>query len=151
MAFLLNVKIRTRLLVLLAFTVASLWTLGGFSSLTIWRVSGQATGFIDREFAAVREVGGVHTAISDARRFEKDVMLNMGNDQATEQFTALWHQEIARIRQGLVTLGPLTQADKAPLLASVASGGPAAGAGHCAFGAGAPERATAGGQRLGCG
>jgi hypothetical protein len=50
---------------------------------TILRISGQVTGFIDHAFEAVRVAGGVHTVISDARRFEKDVLLNMGDDQAT--------------------------------------------------------------------
>ncbi|WP_158558873.1 methyl-accepting chemotaxis protein [Rhodoferax lacus] len=118
MQFMNNVKIRTRLLALLAFSVASLWMLGAFSSLTILRVSDQATGFIDHEFRAVREVGGVHTAISDARRFEKDVLLTMGDDQATEHHTALWNKEIARIRQGLKDLAPLIAADEAPVLAA---------------------------------
>ena len=117
-----KVKIRTRLLALLAFSVASLWLLEAFSSVTILRVSGQATGFIDHEFKAVREVGGVHTAISDARRFEKDVLLTMGDDQATEHYTALWNQEIARIRQGLKNLSPLIDADEAPVLAATAKG-----------------------------
>jgi methyl-accepting chemotaxis protein len=115
-------SIRTRLGALLVFSVLSLWFLGGFSSWTISRIAGQATGFIDHEFEAVRAVGGVQTAISDARRFEKDVLLTMGDDQATEHFTALWGAEIARIRAGLVTLRALSQADEASGIAAMSTG-----------------------------
>ena len=122
MSFIGKVSIRKRLLALLVFSVASLWLLGAFSSLTIWRVSTQATGFIDHEFEAVRAVGGVQRAISDARRFEKDVLLTMGDDQATEKYAGLWAQEIAKIRQGLRLLGPLSPALEAPVVAAMAQG-----------------------------
>jgi methyl-accepting chemotaxis protein len=117
-----SISIRTRLGALLVFSVLSLWLLGGFSSWTIQRISGQATGFIDHEFEAARVVGGVQTAISDARRFEKDVLLTMGEDQATERFTALWANEITRIRAGLVTLRALSQADEAQGITAMATG-----------------------------
>jgi methyl-accepting chemotaxis protein len=117
-----RLSIRTRLGVLLVFSVLSLWLLGGFSSWTILRIAGQATGFIDHEFEAVRVVGGVQTAISDARRFEKDVLLTMGDDQATERFTAQWAAEIARIRAELLVLRSLTLADEAPLTAAMVKG-----------------------------
>ena len=117
-----TISIRTRLGALLVFSVLSLWLLGGFSSWTILRISGQATGFIDHEFEAARVVGGVQTAISDARRYEKDVLLTMGDDQATEHFTALWATEIQRIRAALVTLRSLSQADEESGIAAMSNG-----------------------------
>jgi methyl-accepting chemotaxis protein len=117
-----KVSIRTRLGALLVFSLLSLCLLGGFSSWTILRISGQATGFIDHEFEAVRVLGGVQTAISDARRFEKDVLLTMGDDQATERFTALWAAEIKRIRAGLLALRDLSQPDEAPHIAAMVQG-----------------------------
>ena len=117
-----HISIRTRLAVLLVFSVVSLWLLGSFSSWTILRVSSQATAFIDHEFEAVRVVGGVQTAISDARRFEKDVLLTMGDDQATERNTALWVAEMAKVHRGLTTLATLTQTDDAPGIAAMVRG-----------------------------
>ena len=117
-----RVSIRARLGALLVFSVLSLCLLGGFSSWTILRISSQATGFIDKEFEAVRTVGRIQTAISDARRFEKDLLLTMGDDQATERFSALWATEIARIRNGLVALRALSQADAAIGIAAMGQG-----------------------------
>ena len=117
-----QMTIRSRLLLLLVFSVLSLCLLGAYASMTISRVAGQATGFIDYEFEAVRVVGDVHTAISDARRFEKDVLLTMGDEQSTERFAALWAQEIAHIRLDVARLGPLTRADEAARIADISRG-----------------------------
>jgi methyl-accepting chemotaxis protein len=117
-----KVSIRNRLGVLLVFSALSLCLLGGFSSWTILRMSTQATGFIDHEFEAVRVVGDVQTAIGNARRFEKDVLLNMGDDSATTRFTKLWVSEITKVREGLATLGPLSQPDEVPAIVSMGAG-----------------------------
>jgi methyl-accepting chemotaxis protein len=117
-----RLSIRTRLGALLLFSVASLCLLGGFSSWSIMGISGQATDFIDREFEAVRVVGGVQTAISDARRFEKDVLLTMGVDEDTARFTALWAAEVKRIRAALVTLRGLSQPDGVAVIDAMSKG-----------------------------
>jgi methyl-accepting chemotaxis protein len=117
-----KVSIRARLSTLLVFSVLSLCLLGAFSCWTILRMAGQATGFIDHEFEAVRLVGGVESAISDARRFEKDVLLTMGDEQATERYTGLWIAEIGKIRNGLSSLSALSRADEAAGIASMARG-----------------------------
>jgi len=117
-----RVSIRNRLGVLLVFSALSLCLLGGYSCWTILRMANQATGFIDHEFEAVRVMGDVQTAIGNARRFEKDVLLNMGDDLATTRFTKLWTAEIALVRQGLASLGPLSQADEAPAIATMGQG-----------------------------
>jgi len=115
-------SIRNRLSGLLVFSALSLCVLGGYSSWTIQRVSTQAAGFIDHEFEAVRVVGEVETAIGNARRFEKDVLLTMGDDPATQRFTKLWATEIAKVREGLSILGPLSQPDEAPAIAAMDKG-----------------------------
>jgi len=115
-------SIRNRLGVLLVFSALSLCVLGGFSSWTILRVATQSTSFIDHEFEAVRVVGEVQTAIGNARRFEKDVLLNMGDDLATLRFTKLWAIEIAKVKEGLANLVPLSQSDEAPSIAAMGKG-----------------------------
>ena len=104
MNFLTHLSIRSRLLALVAFSVTFLWLLGGFSSFTISRLSGLATGLIDNEFETVRAVGSVQAAIRDARGFEKDVLLTMGDDQETEKDTRLWAAEIEKAHAGIAAL-----------------------------------------------
>ncbi|QTN28434.1 HAMP domain-containing protein [Rhodoferax sp. AJA081-3] len=104
MNFLFNIRIRSRLLLLLAFSLAALLALGAFSSLTIQRETDRATAFIDGEFEAVQAVSEVRAAIGNARRYEKDVFLNMGDEKETLRYTDLWKAEIAVIR-GAITRG----------------------------------------------
>lgn len=98
-------SIRNRLGVLLIFSAVSLCVLGGFSSWTILRVSTQATGFIDHEFEAVRVVGEVQTAIGNARRFEKDVLLTMGDDRQPFALPSFGQPKSPRSEKVWQTLG----------------------------------------------
>jgi len=109
-------SIRTRLMGLVIFTVIALLALGAFSSFTIIRASAQATGFIDHEFEAVRVVAGIQMAIRDARRHEKDVLLTMGDDAATERSASAWMQEIEKVRRGVSTLKTLSDSREGALI-----------------------------------
>jgi len=93
-----RISIRTRLMGLLVFSVVFLCLLGAFSTWTILRLSEQATDFIDHEFETVRTVGSIQTTVRDARRYEKDVLLTMGDDGETEKFTRLWDSAVTSTR-----------------------------------------------------
>jgi methyl-accepting chemotaxis protein len=99
MNFLLNIRIRSRLLLLLVFSVLTLVALGGFSSWTIMTLADRATGFIDTEFESMRSLNEVRAAVGNARRYEKDIFLNMGAEEETERYTKLWSAEIEKIRK----------------------------------------------------
>ena len=101
MAILTRLRIRSRLLLLLAFSVVALLALGVFSALTIQVEVARATGFIDSEFEAERTLSDVRAAVGSARRFEKDIFLTMGSEQDTERYTALWNTEVSNIDQSI--------------------------------------------------
>lgn len=90
-------RIRSRLLILLVFAVAGMAALGIFSAWTIQAGSGQATAFIDTEFESVRALSDVRAAVGNARRYEKDLFLNMGAEDETERYTKLWKAEVGQI------------------------------------------------------
>ena len=101
MAILARLRIRSRLFLLLAFSVVALLALGIFSALTIQVEAARATAFIDSEFESERTLSDVRAAVGSARRFEKDIFLTMGNEQDTERYTALWNAEISNIDQSI--------------------------------------------------
>jgi methyl-accepting chemotaxis protein len=109
MAILARLRIRSRLLLLLAFSVAALMVLGAFSALTIQTEASRATSFIDSEFESVRALSDVRAAVGGARRFEKDIFLTMGVDQDTERYTALWSAEVSKIEQSIARTQSLAQ------------------------------------------
>ena len=122
MNFLFNIRIRSRLLLLLAFSLAALLALGAFSTLTIQRETGRATAFIDGEFEAVQAVSEVRSAIGNARRYEKDVFLNMGDEKETLRYTDLWNAELASIRKAIARALALASPAEAALLDGMRKG-----------------------------
>ncbi len=116
MSGLVNFSIRIRLLILLAFSVIALLALGLFSAWTIQVGAGQAAGFIDVEFESVRALSTVRSAMGNARRYEKDLFLNMGDEKETERYTALWLSELKNIRVALAQARSVVQPSEAAFL-----------------------------------
>ncbi len=122
MALLSSLRIRSRLILLLAFSVLALLALGAFSSFTIKTEADRATAFIDGEFESVRVVGEVRAAIGNARRYEKDVFLNMGDEAETERYTKLWAQEVGAINKSIEQAQGLAQPAEAAYLVEMQKG-----------------------------
>lgn len=122
MTLLANLRIRSRLMLLLVFSVVALVGLGAFASLTIKREADRATAFIDGEFESVRAVSDVRFAIGNARRYEKDVFLNMGDEAQTERYTGLWNGEIVAIRKAIAHAQDLAHPAEAARLQDMLTG-----------------------------
>jgi methyl-accepting chemotaxis protein len=114
--------IRFRLLLLLALAAMLLITLGGFSVWTIRATSSQAAAFIDGEFESVNALSDVRAAVGNARRFEKDVFLNMGDEAETERYTKSWSGEIVKVREAINHANTVVIPEEAALLKSLQSG-----------------------------
>ncbi len=97
MQILAGFRIRSRLLLLLVFSVLALLLLGAFSSWTITREAARATNFIDLEFASVQALSDVRAAIGNARRYEKDIFLTMGDEKETTHYEQLWRAEVDKV------------------------------------------------------
>ncbi len=120
MTWLAHLRIRSRLLVLLVFSVLALAVVGGFAAWTIDREATRATHFIDTEFESLQVLGAMRTHWGDARRFEKDVLLTMGDEAATERYSQQWSQSLAATLSSLAQVQALAQANEATTLAGMA-------------------------------
>jgi methyl-accepting chemotaxis protein len=109
MALLARLRIRSRLMLLLAFSILALIVLGAFSAFTIQNEADRATSFIDSEFESVRALSDVQAAVGGARRYEKDIFLTMGVEQDTERYTALWNAEVSKIVKSIARSQSLAQ------------------------------------------
>ena len=112
MSLLARLRIRSRLMLMLAFSILALMVLGAFSAFTIQNETQRATSFIDSEFESVRALSEVRAAVGGARRYEKDIFLTMGVEQDTERYTALWNAEVARIVASIARSQSLAQPDE---------------------------------------
>ena len=109
-------KIRSRLLLVLGFSVASLALVGAVAAYAIASGADLAGRFIDTEFQAVQVLGDVRTGLGDVRRAEKDVFLHMGDEADTVRYTGLWAQALARTQDAIGRAKALTDgAEDAPL------------------------------------
>ena len=122
MNFLTAFRIRTRLLILLGFAVSAMALLGVFSVWTILAGSNQATAFIDTEFESVQALSDVRAAIGNARRYEKDLFLNMGAEEETERYTKLWKGEVVQIRTAIDNAKAVTQVAELEMLETIQKG-----------------------------
>jgi methyl-accepting chemotaxis protein len=116
MPILARLRIRSRLFLLLVFSVLALLVLGGFSAYTIQTEAARATAFIDSEFEAVRALSDVRAAVGNARRYEKDIFLTMGDEKETEQYSALWNAEVTHIGESIARSRSLAQASEQVVL-----------------------------------
>ncbi len=122
MQFLSGLKIRTRLLLSLSFSVVALLALGTFSSLAIRWGAQDATGFIDMEFESLRALSDVRSAVGNARRFEKDIFLTMGDEKETERYTKLWTDEVSSTCIAIQQARTVAQFSEPALLDSMQDG-----------------------------
>ncbi|HCX82455.1 MAG: hypothetical protein A3E00_02825 [Curvibacter sp. RIFCSPHIGHO2_12_FULL_63_18] len=120
MTWLARLRIRSRLLVSLVFSVMALAALGAFAAWTIDREATRATAFIDSEFEALQALGALRTYLGDARRYEKEVLLTMGDEAATERYSQQWGQSLAATQLSLAQLQGLAQAAEATALGEMA-------------------------------
>ncbi|MFZ2308498.1 MAG: methyl-accepting chemotaxis protein [Rhodoferax sp.] len=116
MTLLARLRIRSRLLLLLLFSVLALVVLGAFASITIKSEADRSTAFIDTEFESVRALSEVQAAIGNARRLEKDVLLTMGDEKDTERNTSLWKAEVQAVRLAIARSLSLATPDERVLL-----------------------------------
>ncbi len=119
MSWLANFRIRSRLLLLLVFSVFSLVVLGGFSSWMIKREADRSTAFIDVEFASVQALSDVRAAIGNARRYEKDIFLTMGDERETAHYVGRWKAEWVHIGSAIARAAEVSQPTEVALLADM--------------------------------
>lgn len=115
-------KIRTRLLLLLGFSMSALAVLGAFSAWTIQVAAAHGSEFIEVEFESVLALGEVRSAVGNARRYEKDVFLNMGDEKETERYVKLWTTELGHIRTATEQVKALAQPSELAMLEGLQKG-----------------------------
>ena len=93
MRWLTSILIRTRLLLLLAAMSAVAVGLGLYGALQLSRETERADAALQSNLSAVRTLGEMRPGVGNARRYEKDMFLNLGNEEHTERYRQLWAKE----------------------------------------------------------
>lgn len=97
MNFINRFQIRSRLLLLLMVFGSVLAALGLQSWLQLSREAAQADETLKRNVSVLHHLGDLRAAVGNARRYEKDLFLNMGDEAATERYRKHWANEVENI------------------------------------------------------
>jgi methyl-accepting chemotaxis protein len=61
------------------------------------------------EVGAVSALGDIRSAVGNTRRFEKDLFLNLADDEALTRYVKSWKEQLALARSSMVEIKPLLQ------------------------------------------
>ncbi len=102
-----RLTIRQRLTGLTGVLLVLLLAIGALAYATLDRETDRSAAFINREFAAIELLGDVRTGLANARRYEKDVLLNLGDDKEIARYRKQWDAELVQLAAGTGELTPL--------------------------------------------
>jgi methyl-accepting chemotaxis protein len=94
MRWLESLQVRTRLFVLLLVMSAILVAVGVEGGLQLAREAEIAEKGLGADVSAMRIVSDIRAGVANARRFEKDQFLNMGNEEQTARYRKQWAAEV---------------------------------------------------------
>ena len=102
-----NYTIRTRLLGLGLLSVLALLLIGGAG---LWAMGSSRADFqqyVAQDVGALTQLSEVRAGIGNLRRFEKDMLINIGDDGTVKQAQADWQKTYAGVIRSLDTLASL--------------------------------------------
>ncbi|WP_279761006.1 methyl-accepting chemotaxis protein [Mitsuaria sp. GD03876] len=107
MQFLRNHTIRTRLLGLGLLSVLALVLIGGAGLWAMGSARSDFQRYVDQDVGALTELSEVRAGIGNLRRFEKDMLINIGDDGTVKQAQADWQKTYAGVIRSLDALSAL--------------------------------------------
>lgn len=115
-------SIRARSLIATLAATCGLVVIGAMGVHALQTEVEHATRFIDREFSASTSIAKVHAGIANTRRYEKDMFLNMADDDALERYRVRWRAELTAATAELDPLSERVDAESAPLIGTLREG-----------------------------
>ena len=91
--------IRTRMFGAIVIVLALLALVSGAGLAGIVRSDAAAGKFIETTFEQATELSEIRVALGTVRRYEKDVLLNLGNAAEVDTYVKKWHEALAEARQ----------------------------------------------------
>lgn len=115
---------RTPVMLLLLLSICALGILGvaGAGLFSLKHAVGTSQRLVEREVSAVRTLGNVRAAIGNMRRYEKDLFLNLADEEALAKYEKSWKGQVAETRQLMESIHPLLRSDEQMVLQRMRSG-----------------------------
>ncbi|MDC8772829.1 methyl-accepting chemotaxis protein [Roseateles albus] len=102
-----NFTVRARLYALAVFAMLMLATVAGAGLYSLHQARASFVHFADDDNAALNVISGIRASVGNLRRYEKDMVINLADDNAITKYREDWAANYAATLQGLHDLAKL--------------------------------------------
>jgi methyl-accepting chemotaxis protein len=105
-----NLKIGTRISALVAGLLLLVTTVAVIGEVALNRVGAASTGLVEKDFAAARVMADARADMLQLRRYEKDLLINLGNAESVQKYLQSWQASEKSLKSRLAELEPVAGA-----------------------------------------
>ena len=106
MSWLSHISVRTKLGLLIGVFSLGIVTVAALALFGLGQAVTASRALVDTEMASLRTLGDMRSAVGNMRRYEKDMFLNLADEEKLLRYRDAWRQEIEKARQTLEQLAP---------------------------------------------
>jgi methyl-accepting chemotaxis protein len=107
MQWLSTISVRAKLMLLLVIFASGILGVSGAGWQSLNHAVQTSQVLVENEVMAVRSLGAVRASIGNMRRFEKDLFLNLADEEALAKYEKSWKSQVSETRRLMETIRPL--------------------------------------------
>ena len=106
-----NYTIRARLYALAAMAIGAMLLIGGYGLLSQMHSREDFSHYVDNDVEALTQLANIRAGVGNLRRYEKDMLINLGDSKATEKYLSDWQATYDKTVAGLAVIAKLDLVD----------------------------------------
>lgn len=122
MHWLSTISVRAKLLLLMAVCACGILGVAGAGWYSLDHAVQTSQALVENEVKAVRSLGGIRASIGNMRRYEKDLFLNLADEEVLAKYAQSWKGQVVETRKLMDSIHPLLRADEQAALQRMQTG-----------------------------